>query len=221
MAKSSNKSQKNVEPGNKKMEKGTLSNSKSAKKIANSKQATGLVKAKKKVAKVSTPNKNVAKKTVSKKTATKKAAAKKAGLKKSASKKTIIKKAAVKKAAPKKALPKKAAANKLTPVNKKAANKKQAIKKEIKENTNLEAPTELSEELTQQPPEPNQIINPVIEPSGDALKVPVKIEDPLTSFDKHVYQKATIKGDPHSKLHLSSVNKSTIRPSGKKPLWRK
>jgi hypothetical protein len=46
-------------------------------------------------------------------------------------------------------------------------------------------------------------------------------EDPLTAFDKHVFEKATAKGDPQSKLRLSSVNKSSIKPSGKKPLWNK
>ncbi len=218
MAKYSKGTKKKAEAVNKKMEKGTVRNSKSAPKVTAPKKATanGRAKTTNKGAKAAAVNKNAAKKAVSKKAAPQKAVSKKAS-----SKKAPIKKSISKKTAPKKALPKKAAVNKSTTVNKKTANKKQGIKKPTKENTSLPSPTELSEELTQQPPGPDQIINPVKEPSGDALKVPVKIEDPLTSFDKHVYQKATTKGDPHSKLHLSSVNKSTIRPSGKKPLWRK
>ncbi len=47
------------------------------------------------------------------------------------------------------------------------------------------------------------------------------IEDPLTAFDKHVFEKAAARGNPQSKPRLSSVNKSAIKPSGKKPLWNK
>ncbi|MEI9958008.1 MAG: hypothetical protein WDM90_17280 [Ferruginibacter sp.] len=47
---------------------------------------------------------------------------------------------------------------------------------------------------------------------------PAAIADPLTSFDKHAYEKATTKGDPHGKIHLNTQNKSSIRPFGKKAI---
>ena len=56
---------------------------------------------------------------------------------------------------------------------------------------------------------------------GDGLDAAVKTEDPVRTFDKHMFEKATSKGDPHSKLHLSSAGKNPIRPSVKKTFWRK
>jgi hypothetical protein len=53
--------------------------------------------------------------------------------------------------------------------------------------------------------------------TGDGLNEPVKIEDPVRTFDRHMFEKATAKGDPHSKLHLSSAGKSPIRLSRKRP----
>ena len=234
MAKSSKAAKKSAASAINSMEKGTLRSGKSTKKVTKPKQAKvkSLAEPKKKGAKVSAAKKGtvikksaskkqVSKKSESKKTVINKPVGKKSVSKKKASKKVTSKKPVVNKNAPKKSAVKNKVPQKTFPVNKKAVAKKQALKKRVKENTSLPAPTELLKELTPQQPQPNEIINPVKEPSGNALTVPVKIEDPLTSFDKHVYQKATTKGDPHSKLHLSSVNKSSIRPSGKKPLWRK
>ena len=231
MAKYSKGAKKSVASAINRMEKGTLRSGKSTKKVTKPKQAKvkSLAEPKKKAAKVpaakkgtvikkSASKKPVSKKSESKKTVINKPVGKKSVSKKKASKNVTSKKPVVNKNAPKKSAVKNKVPQKTFPVNKKAVAKKQALKKRVKENTGLPALTELLEELT---PQPNEIINPVKEPSGNALTVPVKIEDPLTSFDKHVYQKATTKGDPHSKLHLSSVNKSSIRPSGKKPLWRK
>ena len=229
MAKYSKGAKKGVASAINRMEKGTLRSGKSTKKITKPKRAKAksLAGAKNKAAKVPAAKKgtvikkSAGKKPVSKKSVINKPVGKKSVSKKKAIKKVTSKKPVVNKNAPKKSAVKNKVPQKTFPVNKKAVAKKQALKKRVKENTSLPAPTELLEELTPQQPQPNEIINPVKEPSGNALTVPVKIEDPLTSFDKHVYQKATTKGDPHSKLHLSSVNKSSIRPSGKKPLWRK
>ncbi|WP_462252005.1 DUF6496 domain-containing protein [Ferruginibacter sp.] len=213
--------------------------------------AIGLSQAKKKGAKVPVKKKAAPKKVIKKNTAVKKATPKKAVAKKSIAKKIAIKKPATKKVAAKKVAPKKAVAKKAVAkkaIAKKAVTKNITAKKiasanpapvktfisplravppqteqadKITDTTSLPQAKELSEELVEKTANTN-IPGPAIEePSGNGLTVPAKIEDPLTSFDKHVFQKATTKGDPHSKLHLSSVNKSTIRPSGKKPLWRK
>ena len=249
MAKYSKAAQKGVKSAIKRMEKGTLRSGSTGKKVTNPKQAIaiGLSQAKKKGAKVpvkkkaaavkkATPKKAIKKNTAVKKVMPKKAAAKKAVVKKIAIKKSTSKKAAPKKVAPKKAVAKKAVTKNITAKKTVPANPapvktfisplrvvppqtQQADK--TPDATSLPQAKELSEELVEKAATTNVPGPAIEEPSGNGLTVPAKIEDPLTSFDKHVFQKATTKGDPHSKLHLSSVNKSTIRPSGKKPLWRK
>ena len=244
MAKYSKAAQKGVKSAIKRMEKGTLRSGSTGKKVINPKQAIaiGLSQAKKKGAKVPVKKKATAvKKATPKKAIKKNTAVKKPTPKKVAAKKSTVKKVAIKKAAPKKVAPKKAVA-------KKAVTKNITAKKTVPANpapvktfisplrvvppqtqqadktpdaTSLPQANELSEELVEKAATTNVPGPAIEEPSGNGLTVPAKIEDPLTSFDKHVYQKATTKGDPHSKLHLSSVNKSSIRPSGKKPLWRK
>ena len=244
MAKYSKAAQKGVKSAIKRMEKGTLRSGSTGKKVINPKQAIaiGLSQAKKKGAKVPVKKKATAvKKTTPKKAIKKNTAVKKPTPKKVAAKKSTVKKVAIKKATPKKVAPKKAVA-------KKAVTKNITAKKTVPANpapvktfisplrvvppqtqqadktpdaTSLPQANELSEELVEKAATTNVPGPAIEEPSGNGLTVPAKIEDPLTSFDKHVYQKATTKGDPHSKLHLSSVNKSSIRPSGKKPLWRK
>jgi hypothetical protein len=57
---------------------------------------------------------------------------------------------------------------------------------------------------------------------GDGLNdAPAITENPATLFDKNVFNKAMAKGDPHSNMQFSSKPKNTIKPSGKKPMWRK
>jgi hypothetical protein len=245
MAKYSKAAQKGVKSAMKRMEKGTLRSGSTGKKVTNPKQAIaiGLSQAKKKGAKVPPIKKKAAavkkatpKKAVKKNTAVKKVVAKKAAPKKAAIKKTTTKKVAAKKVAPKKVITKKAVIRNITakkssrtnPASKKAfitplravPSQSEQLDK-IAGTTSLPQAKELSEELVEKAATTNIPGPAIVEPSGNGLTVPAKIEDPLTSFDKHVFQKATTKGDPHSKLHLSSVNKSSIRPSGKKPLWRK
>ncbi len=249
MAKYSKAAQKGVKSAIKRMEKGTLRRGSTGKKVTNPKQAIaiGLSQAKKKGAKVqvkkkaaavkkSTSKKVIKKNTAVKKAVPKKAIAKKAAPKKAATKKIVTKKVPAKKVAAKKAAAKKAIVKSITAATSYRTNpvpqktfiaplqtvppQTEQLDK-VPDTTALPEAKELSEELVEKAANTN-IPGPAIEePSGNGLTVFSKIEDPLTSFDKHVFQKATTKGDPHSKLHLSSVNKSTIRPSGKKPLWRK
>ena len=249
MAKYSKAAQKGVKSAIKRMEKGTLRSGSTGKKVINPKQAIaiGLSQAKKKGAKVPVKKKAAAvkkatpKKAIKKNTAVKKVMPKKAAAKKAVGKKIAIKKSTSKKAAPKKVAPKKAVAKKAVTKNITAKKTAPANPAPVKafisplrvvppqtqqadktpDATSLAQANELSEELVEKAATTNVPGPAIEEPSGNGLTVPAKIEDPLTSFDKHVFQKATTKGDPHSKLHLSSVNKSTIRPSGKKPLWRK
>jgi Family of unknown function (DUF6496) len=192
--------------------------------------------------KKATPKKAIKKNTSVKKATPKKAvakksthsalwAAKKIAIKKPATKKVAAKKVAPKKAVAKKAVTKNVTAKKMAPANpapvKTFISPLRAVPPQTEQadktpdTTSLPQAKELSEGLVEKTANTNIPGPSIEEPSGNGLTVPAKIEDPLTSFDKHVYQKATAKGDPHSKLHLSSVNKSTIRPSGKKPLWRK
>ncbi len=172
------------------------------------------------------PKKATAKKAVVKKIAIKKSTSKKAAPKKVASKKAVAKKAVAKKAVTKNITAKKIAPAKPAPVKTfisplRAVPPQTEKADKTPDTTSLPGAKELSEELVEKVANTNVPGPAIEEPSGNGLTVSAKIEDPLTSFDKHVYQKATTKGDPHSKLHLSSVNKSSIRPSGKKPLWRK
>ena len=73
---------------------------------------------------------------------------------------------------------------------------------------------ELSEELVEKAANTSNS-KPMIAP-GDGLPMPTP--DLIQAFDKNSFNKATTKGDPHSKLHLSK-SKGGIKPSGKKPLW--
>ena len=193
---------------------------------------------KKVLAKKAAPKKAIAKKAVAKKAVAKKPVTKKAPVKKVAPKKVVAKKPPVKKAAPKKAAPKKAAVKKVTP--KKIAPPKRVIAKQapVKAVTKPAQPvvskkavakpvakpavvsltpaSELSEELVEKAANTSkQMMIP-----GDGLnEAPPVTEDPVQAFDKNTFNKATAKGDPHSKLHLSSKPKNAIKPSGKKPLW--
>lgn len=56
---------------------------------------------------------------------------------------------------------------------------------------------------------------------GDGLNAAPVAENPVTLFDRNVFNKATAKGDPHSGMQISSVPKGAKKPSAKKPLWRK
>ena len=155
--------------------------------------------------------------------ATAKKAAKKAAPKKAAPKKAAPKKAAVKNVAPKKiASPKKVIAKQppVKTVTKHAqpAVSKKAVAKPVAKPAavSLTPASELSEELVEKAVNTN-IGKPMMAP-GDGVNTPAT-EDPVQAFDKNVFNKTTGKGDPHSKLHLSSKPKNAIKPSGKKPLW--
>ena len=249
MAKYSKGAKKGVESAMKRMEKGTLRSGGSGKKVTNPKQAIaiGLSEAKKKGAKVPPPPKKkaAAKKTATKKAASKKpaerssprakkAAPKKAAVKKSAAKKPLIKK----KAAAKKAPVKKAAAKK--PVAKKAPQKKAAVKKPVERSSlrakktsskpvkpevlpkkeDLPPKSELSEEMHEEAVHEEKETQSMMGTAHGA-EIMEKKEDPIMAFDMHMAQKATSKGDRSNKLRLSSTGQRPMRPSGKKPLWRK
>ena len=167
---------------------------------------------KKPAKKAAAPQKAI-KKVAAKKVAPKKAAPKKAIAKKAAPKKAVVKKAAVKKAVAKKPVAKKVIAPKKTIAKPMPAKKKVAAK-----STPVSAApamAQLSEELVEKAANTSNS-KPMIAPADGLNAAPVT--DPVQAFDKNVFNKATAKGDPHSKLHLSKA-KNTIKPSGKKPLW--
>ena len=196
MAKYGKAVQKNVASAMKRMEKGTLRNGGSGKKVTNPKQAIaiGLSEAREKGAKV--PQKKAAsKKSVAKKTAPKKTASKSLGVKKSAPVKLTGSKQAVatKKTTKRKAAPKK------KPVSSKA--KKQSL---------------TDESL----PVMDKNFPPVEEKSADLIPgVQDRTVDPIVVTDKKELAKALTKHDPAHTMRLSGA-KSTRRPAGKKPLWR-
>jgi hypothetical protein len=173
--------------------------------------------------KVTAPKKIIkkvaAKKVAPKKAAPKKAIAKKLAPQKSTVKKSIVKKPAVKKAVAKKSVAKKVTAKKIIPA-KKAIAKPVAVKKKVaaKPTPVSDAPAmaELSEELVEKAANTSNN-KPMIAPRNGLDTAPVT--DPVQAFDKNAFNKATAKGDPHSRLHLSSKPKNAIKPSGKKPLW--
>lgn len=169
--------------------------------------------AKKAVAKKSTPVKKVAKKAAPKK------AVKKAAPAKKIAKKAMPEKEALKKAVTKKTAPKKPVATKkvTTPVIKKATPKAKVSAKAKPVSAASTAPmAELSEELVEKAANTGDN-KPMLEQTQTA---PQPEQDPVQAFDKHAFNKATTKVDPHSKLHLSSKPKNAIKPSGKKLLWR-
>ena len=172
--------------------------------------------AKKKAVKAPAKKKN----TPVKKAGSAKVITKKAPTKKVAAKKSAVKKAALKKVSNKKAVVKKTVRK--TPVSKKAATKKQAVPVRSKPKsaqakpipvTAIKQPGKIEEKAVN-----NNIVHATSNAAGNELTV-TKTEDPLNTFDKHEFQKATSKGDPRSKLHLNRTSKSAIRRSGKKPLW--
>ncbi len=239
MAKYSKAAQKSVESAMKRMEKGKLKSGKSAIKVTNPKQAIaiGLSEAKKKGAKVPARKKAVPVKAVAKKTVTKKkqapakVGAKKPQVKKVAAKKTVIKK----KKAPAKAVAKKIIAKKAVPkkqiIKKKAtpakatkpkATKPKATKPKAIPAKTIAPPTTIqSEETLEKATHINETGRQQMMVTGDGLDASVKTEDPVTTFDKHMFQKATAKGDPHSKIHLASAGKNPIRAFAKRSMRNK
>ncbi|HEX2684923.1 MAG TPA: DUF6496 domain-containing protein [Ferruginibacter sp.] len=239
MAKYSKGAGKGVESAVKRMKKGTLRSGGSGKKVTSRKQAIaiGLSEARKKGAKVPT------KKAAAKKSTTKKAAPKK----KAASKRSAPKKAAAKKRAPAKKSPVKKAAPKKKAASKKSAPKKAASKRsatrskpaaagsagsknrpaptkmkpaDTTEKEQLPPKTELSEEMHEEGVREENEEQSMMQ-SGQGAEILEKKEDPIMAFDMHMAQKATAKGDRNNKLRVSSTGQRPIRPSGKKPLWRK
>lgn len=209
MAKYSRTAQKSVSSAMKRMKKGSLRSGGSGKKVTNQKQAIaiGLSEAREKGAKV--PKKKATTKTAKQKSAAKKTVTEKAISKKAITKKAAVKKSSVKKsAATKKAVPLK----KKTITNGKAAisNKKVSVKKH--QQTVPDKTVESDQ---------NGISLPPVEEKS-AVTVPVtpeRITDPMAVTDKKALAKAVTKYDPKHSIKLSGP-KTTIRPSGKKPLWR-
>ena len=113
-------------------------------------------------------------------------------------------------------------------VSKKATAKKASIKKSITKkpavkNKPVAVPKPVLPALPAALPAPEQhalLPEPAIIPIEVLIEKVIK-EDPLRVFDKHVYQKATAKGDPHKKLYFNNKSKKAKMPSNKKPLWRK
>lgn len=177
---------------------------KATSKKATPKKAVKKVVAKKGVIKKIVPKKAVPKKAV--KTATsKKAAPKKPAPKKIAAKKVISKKAATKKSTVRKAIPKKA-----VPV-------KKTRQQHSKENLPPVDDTAIAN-LDGSDTDNNASGKAPIEDNGN--RPVVKVEDPLLATDQKTLAKAFTKYDPKHPMQLSS-SKSKIKPSGKKPLWRK
>jgi hypothetical protein len=178
------------------------------------------------VTKKSAPNKAAAKKAAPKKavkkaapqkaatkTATKKSAPK-AAPKKAGPKKAAAPKKAIKKAAPKKAAPQKTASKKPAPLKKTKERDEDAMP--VSEDTIGKAANIDNNKDTGNTNDDNKA---PVEDTG--IKPPVKIEDPMTAADQKAYKKATTKSDPrHNNIQFSS-SKSNVKPSGKKPLWRK
>lgn len=194
----------------KEMKKGTLKSGGSGKKVTNPKQAIaiGLSEAREKGAKV--PKKKTAVKTASKKPIPKKAAAKKTAAKKSAPKKVASKKAAVKKSSLKKSTDSRPEATTKESLTGKPAPKKKETSSKAKKNV---VPDETIQSIDNNLP-------PVEEKSADIIPgVQDRTVDPIAVTGKKELAKAVTKHDPKHKMQLSGP-KSTLRPSGKKPLWR-
>ncbi|HPH90477.1 MAG TPA: DUF6496 domain-containing protein [Ferruginibacter sp.] len=215
MAKFSKAAQKKVATAMKEMKKGTLKSGGSGKKVTNPKQAIaiGLSEAREKGAKA--PKKKTAVKKSAKKSVPKKAVAKKAAPKKAAPKKAAPKKAASKKAAVKKDSPKKTADTQQKLTTKKSAKRKAAPKK--KYNSAKGNNNQVKDESLQ-PVESN--FPPVEENSNEIIPgIQDRTVDPIAVTDKKELAKAVTRHDPKHKMQLSGP-KTTLRPSGKKPLWR-
>lgn len=191
MAKYSKGAQKGVESAMKRMEKGKLRIGKSNKKVTNPKQAIAIGLSE----------------------------AKEKGAKVPA-KKTAVKKAAVKKSFLKKATPEKATVVKpVKAPTKKAAPKKKAAAKKVKEQP-TETMISLSGEMVSKAATNITDEQPPVEEKSPALPGP-KIDDPIMAVDKKLVAKITTKMDPKHNMILSSVPKNSLKPSGKKPLWRR
>jgi len=133
----------------------------------------------------------------------------------------------IKKDKPKKAVPKKTVAKKTTtkttktskpPLKtavKKTAPKKKAIKKEIAEDKKLS----IKEASLNSP-----VIDTLLKnesPIGEQSRVIFQqVEDPMMKVDKNLLKRITTKRDPQHNMQLSQ-SKSSIKPSGKKPLFNR
>lgn len=162
------------------------------------------------------------KKVAVKKAAAKKVIAKKAVVKKAVSKKVIVKKAAAKKPAVKKAAAAKLAVKPVLPVVK----KKPVLVKKIKPApipaaVPLPPVEERSEELAVKAANIDADSIQVILPGKGLHEGLPSTDDTIKTFDRNLFSKATTTGVPHSNLQYSSKPKNAVKPSGKKPLWRK
>ena len=193
------------------------------KKVAPKKAAAKKKTVKKAVKKVVAKKAAAKKKAPAKRSSPKKAVAKKVSVKKPVAKKAVAKKVVVKKALSKKVAKKKAAPQKIVPakvVTKKPVAQVKMIFPEVLPVTATTPPVSvLPDDLVGKAANVETDVTKLMVPgSNDA---PLITEDPVTAFDKNVFNKATAKGDPHSNMQFSSKPKNAVKPSGKKPLWRK
>jgi hypothetical protein len=201
-----------------------------AKKAAPKKSAAKKAAPKKAATKKAAPKRSAAKKAAPKK----RSAAKKSPATKAATKKAAVKKPAARKAAPKKTATKQAATKRAVPV-KKAAKKKSAAKKPASrkpvvtpssipmEETNNDLPMAANEAPAETPGETGTEI-----PTGENTEKHTAVEEPnevnpLTAEqhgapmppDKYASARDTFHGHTNP-----SSKKGSIKPSGKKPLWK-
>jgi hypothetical protein len=158
------------------------------------------------------------KKVIAKKTAVKSSAAKKVVGKKAVAKKTAVKKTTTKSTVVKKAPAKKIVFKKAIPLKKAVVVKARPKAKASK--SSLPAAVNPVQETVDKPANIHSV-NMIANAAAIEKNEAVQTEDPVKTFDKNAFAKATKKGDPHSKLYLNSNGKGSIRPSGKKPLWKK
>ncbi|MBK8608475.1 MAG: hypothetical protein IPL84_00560 [Chitinophagaceae bacterium] len=125
--------------------------------------------------------------------------------------KAAIKKAIPKKAATKKPLVKKTVSKK--PLSKKTTVPKAPVAGTVAAGQWDDVLAKTANVTTTNAPE-------VAMPGGEANE-PGSVTDPIRAFDKHAAEKAMAKGNPQSGIKLSSTGKGSIKPAGKKPLWRK
>lgn len=210
MTKYGKAAQKKVATAMKRMEKGTLKSGGSGKKVTNPKQAIAIGLSEAEEKRAAKPGKRADMKTTPKKAVTKKAAAKK-----STNKKPISSKVAGKKvAATKSDIKKSTASRQAVPVKKSTAKKAAPGEKDISSKVKKNLEPDKMPHLT------GINLPPVEEKSDDTkLMVQDRPADPVIAEDKKVLAKTVSKRDPKHPIQLSGP-KNTLRPSGKKPLWR-
>ena len=172
-------------------------------------------------------NKNSTSKPVTKKVASKKPVEKKAPEKKSVKK--IVEKKPAKKVATKKPVAKKIEIKKIT---RNIVDEKTPVIKKVTDSATLNKKSSAKKSSYRDWRKPKKTIPKVLRSAASfppALPVPVeqallkepnisnKTTPPASIIDKHNYSKE----DPNKTIQVSSKPKNAVKPSGKKPLWRK